>query len=84
MSSHEFSEWIAFASNEPLGNARSDLQAAIVASTIANVNRGKKGKTFKPIDFIAKFWPEFKNWQTQLSQVEMLNELFGGKDARKK
>ncbi len=50
--SRELSEWAAYHSIEPIGGVRADLQAGIVASTIANVNRGKNSKPFSPIDFM--------------------------------
>lgn len=34
------------------------MQAGVVASTIANVNRDKKTKVFKPGDFVLKFEEE--------------------------
>ena len=50
--SRELSEWMAYYQLEPFGNVREDLQAGIVASTIANVNRGKNDKAFQPSDFM--------------------------------
>ena len=50
--SKELTEWAAFYSIDPFGNVRSDIQSGIVASTIANCNRTKNSKTFKPIDFM--------------------------------
>lgn len=42
MSSRELTEWMAYAQLEPFGEARGDLRAGIVASTIANANRDAK------------------------------------------
>ena len=50
--SRELAECAAYHSIEPIGGMRSDLNAGIVASTIANVNRGKNTKPFSPTDFI--------------------------------
>ena len=51
--SKELSEWAAYHSLEPFGYLRSDLQAGIVASTMANCNRTKNSqKAFTPIDFM--------------------------------
>lgn len=36
----------------PFGDERADLQAGIIASTIANVNRGRNTTAFKPEDFM--------------------------------
>jgi hypothetical protein len=38
---------------DPWGPERGDLAAGIVASTIANVNRGPKSEPFRPADFMA-------------------------------
>jgi len=63
-----------------------DFRAGIIASTIANVNRGKKKKAFKPVDFMPKEDDrgEKKTWREQLAWVEMINAALGGKDLRKK
>jgi hypothetical protein len=55
MTSTQFAEWMAYAQLEPWGEERADLRAGIVASTVANSMRGKKGKPFKPADFIPDF-----------------------------
>jgi len=55
MPERELSEWMAFAHLEPFGEARADLRAGIIASTIANVHRGKRSKAFKPEDFVPRF-----------------------------
>jgi hypothetical protein len=49
--SKEIGEWIAFNSLEPIAY-RGDLQAGIIASTIANAHRGRDGQPFQPIDFM--------------------------------
>jgi len=46
------SEWMCFYCLEPFGDVRGDLQAGIVAATIANANSGKGSKTFQPADFM--------------------------------
>ena len=50
--SKELSEWMAYYELNPFGAVRDDLQAGIIASTIANVNRGKNDKSFTPSDFM--------------------------------
>ena len=50
--SKELSEWAAFYSIEPFGYFRSDMQAGIIASTVANCNRTKNSRSFKPMDFM--------------------------------
>lgn len=43
---------MAFYRLEPFGDERADLRAGIVASTVANSNRGKRGKITKATDFM--------------------------------
>jgi len=55
MSSEELSMWMAYEVIEPFGETRADIRAGIIASTIANVNRGKSQTAFSPEDFMVKF-----------------------------
>jgi len=55
ISSREFAEWIAYSTIEPFGEERADLRAGIIASVIANVNRGKGHAPYKPRDFMPTF-----------------------------
>ena len=56
---------------------------AIVAATIANVNRAENQPPFSPKDFLPDFEPrEPQTWEAQLSLIEVLNAAFGGKDER--
>lgn len=52
MTSRELTDWRAYYHLEPFGEERADLRSGIVASTIANVNRGKDVKPFSPADFM--------------------------------
>ncbi len=52
MSSAELAEWIAYHRISPIDDARGDLQAAIVASIVANANRSAKTPPFTPADFM--------------------------------
>lgn len=53
LDSRELAEWLAYSKHiEPIGEIRSDLRAGIVASTLANVNRGKNRQPYKPVDFM--------------------------------
>ena len=58
ISSLEITEWQALASEEPIGDARGDYQAGIVASSIYNIyrDRQKKPDPFKVGDFMPEFW----------------------------
>lgn len=54
MSSHELTEWMAYASIEPFGEDRADLRAGMISSVIANTNRDpkKRAEPYEPIDFM--------------------------------
>lgn len=55
MSWEQLREWRDYAQLEPFGAERTDLGFGIVASTIANANRGKNTRAYKPVDFMPKF-----------------------------
>jgi len=55
MSSEEFYHWMVLEKIEPFGEFGDWLRTGIVSSIIANVNRGKDRKAFKPEDFMPKF-----------------------------
>ena len=52
----EYIEWIAYSRIEPFAD-RADWRAALVASVIAEVNRGrtKRKKPYTPKDFLLNF-----------------------------
>lgn len=58
ITSMQFAEWMAYSTLEPWGEERDDLRMGIVASTIANANRGKNTKAYSPQDFMPQFEPE--------------------------
>lgn len=83
ISSKELTEWFIFYQVEPFGSEADYLGHAIVASTVANVNRGKGQNALSPSDFLPVF--EKKKEQTpedMLSLAVMLNTAYGGKDLR--
>ena len=55
--SRELTEWMAYYQMEPFGPERGDLQAGIVAATVANVNRDakKQKRPYSAQDFMPKF-----------------------------
>lgn len=55
MSGREFLEWQAYHALWPLGERRADLRAGIIASVIANTQRGKDTPAFHPHDFVPQF-----------------------------
>jgi hypothetical protein len=49
---YELNEWMALWSIEGgFGDMKQDYRAGQICSTLANVNRGKNSKTYKPEDF---------------------------------
>lgn len=55
ISSRELSEWAAYERiTGPLGADRGDVQAAIIAATVANTARSK-GRVLQPKDFVPKW-----------------------------
>lgn len=56
MGSAELAEWRAYEQiTGPLGGARGDVQAALVASVIASANRGKNQRAPKLSDFMPRW-----------------------------
>lgn len=83
----ELIEWFIFFELDPPIENRTEISSAIVASTIANINRQKNSKVYGLEDFIPKYQSEKKefksvSWQENLKKIELLNELFHGKDER--
>jgi hypothetical protein len=54
MSSAEFAEWMAYYNHDPFGGFRNDLQAAIIARTVAAAFVGQEAPDTAA--FIPKFW----------------------------
>ncbi|MEU5394512.1 phage tail assembly protein T [Streptomyces tibetensis] len=85
-SSAELTEWIAYERvTGPLGGARSDVQMAMLASVIANANRGKGSRVMKPADFLPK-WDRGarQDWRQMLAAVKGINQRLGGTDTTQK
>ena len=55
ITSRQLGEWIAYYRIDPWGEERADLRSGIVSSTMANINRKKGAKAFKPSDFMPEF-----------------------------
>jgi len=77
ISSRQFAEWMAYARIEPFGEERADLRAGIVASTIANTNRGRGQKPYKPQQFMPEFEPEDEA-AAIAKTIEQLRHTLGG------
>lgn len=52
MDSHELSEWVAFDAVEPIGGLRGDINAALICTLLANINRKRGSKALKVEDFL--------------------------------
>ena len=64
--------WMDYYELEPFGYARMALDSAIIASVIANANRGRRQRPFKASDFIPKFGPHKKqDWRDMKAQFKM-------------
>ena len=78
ITSRQFAEWMAYSRLEPWGEDRDDLRMGIVASVIANSNRGKGKKPYKPQDFMPNFEPEDEAAAIERIR-ENLRKSLGGK-----
>jgi hypothetical protein len=78
LSSYELHEWLLFYQINPFGIFRADIQAGIIASTIANVNRGSNTKEFTPEDFLPKFEEKIDNKQQTVEQMVAGIQLYMG------
>jgi len=55
LTARQVAEWAAYYRIEPWGEERGDYRAAIISSTVYNMQRGKKSKPLTPKDFMPKF-----------------------------
>jgi hypothetical protein len=86
VSSYELSEWQAFEKLEPFGSEAGYVGHAIVAKTIADVNRGKDQKSYELSDFMPDYEGEEEGPQTEreMLQIAMTATIgLGGKDLRR-
>lgn len=86
MSSVELTEWMAFYMLEPWGTEMELMGHAITASTIYNMNRGKRKKALGYKDFMPEFG-KVKKEQTvddMIQFAEMMTVAMGGQDLRVK
>ncbi len=67
----QLAEWQAFERIDPFGNERADLAAGIIASTIANVHRGKRSKAYDAGDFMPNFGPRKRKSREELKAALM-------------
>lgn len=79
LGSAELTEWVAFERiTGPLGRRRHDIQAATIAATIANANRGKRSKRFTVSDFLVPYGTERKRPDDMLAAIRDINRSLGG------
>ena len=86
MTSSDIVEWMGFDFVDPIGAQRTDMQAALIAYTVAAVApKAKNTKKLKLSDFVLKFDPPKKKQghaQTPLEMraaVKHAHLAFGGK-----
>jgi hypothetical protein len=79
ISGQELADWEAYeTAHGPLGPVRGDWQAALIASTIANVNRAKKSRPAKIAEFMLG-WKRGGSSDEETERVgRMLAERLGG------
>lgn len=82
ISSRELSEWAAFERVEgPLGGTRGDVQAAVVAATVANANRPKNKSAAKVTDFLPDWGQRRDTPDDMWAKARALNAAMGGTEA---
>ena len=79
ITSRLLSEWMAFDLVSPIGEKRADIRMAILASILANVNRGPDTAPFTPTQFMPGFdveseEPERQSMKSQLGIAQMFAE----------
>lgn len=89
LTAQQLAEWEAYNVLDPIGEHRDDARMGILASTFANIAAsalgGKKGKTFKPEDFIPKWDGKGKSTTQTVDQMrDVLMGMSSSKRVRKK
>jgi hypothetical protein len=77
----ELERWKAFEREEPFLPFRTDLAAGIVASTIANVHRGKHSPTFDALDFMPLQRDLFERLELDRRRAEVMPAAVDEDDA---
>lgn len=76
LSSRQIAEWMAYYSIEPFGEHAAFWRAGQIAATIANVNRGKRQRAYKPEDFMPSEPKGKPNVQTTEEMAAVLRRAF--------
>lgn len=79
MTAQELADWHAFDSIDPVGDERADLRMGILAQLIATVHTTKKGKRWKPADFM----PFVTKQDRQKSLSKQIGKFFGRQHSKK-
>jgi hypothetical protein len=80
MDSVELTEWMAYEKiSGPLGGLRGDVQTALLAQTMANVNRGKSARPYKLSDFTLEWDRPPQDDDQMMATAYALNRQFGGR-----
>lgn len=76
ISSDELTEWSAFYRLDPFGDLRQDMQAALIASTLANVH-APKGTSYTMADFKLSFHRPEPPVLSQAETHQFLKRMLG-------
>ena len=79
--SRTIAEYMALEREAPFTHVRGDVQAAVIASTIANVNRAKGGRAFTVQDFLPFAGTEQQSQDDIRTQLMQLVGLTGDEAA---
>lgn len=75
----ELAEWMAYEKVAgPLGGARGDFHAALIASTLLNVNRGKNDAVVNISDCMPNWDPRPQTDDEMEAIARQLNKALGG------
>ena len=79
LDSHQIAEWMAYSQLEPFGDQEAFWRSGMVASTIANANKGKNTKAFAPEDFM----PKLKKPKQSIEEIKEVMMGFVNRRKRK-
>jgi len=79
MDAEEFGLWGALYRIDPWGEERADLRTGILCTLVASALGGKKGKRYKPDDFMPKFDAPEKPKRSLYDQFKAITIAAGGK-----
>ncbi len=79
MPATELSEWIAFASIEPIGEARADMRMAMICCTFANYFKASQGSKTPPLKLEAFMFKFDRPKQQSEGNMKMILRALSGK-----